>query len=102
MLYGEHISKSTRAMTSLRNSLRLFSWAMQQRLTPGARCQREAFVTVLGSPVPMCCHLLDLGCGHELLPSWQSVQERIRWLERSGDERWRHTLIRALRRNPQS
>ena len=63
-------------MTPLRNSLQQLARAMQQRLTPGVRYHQDTFVEVLHSHVPRGGCWLDLGCGHQLLPSWQSTQER--------------------------
>lgn len=63
-------------MIPLRNSLQRFARAMQQRLTPGVRYHQDTFVEVLGSHIPAGGHWLDLGCGHRLLPSWQSARER--------------------------
>jgi len=63
-------------MTPLRNSVQQFARAMQQRITPGVRYHQDAFVEVLWTHVPAGGHWLDLGCGHQLLPSWQSARER--------------------------
>jgi len=53
-----------------------FARAMQQRITPGVRYHQDTFVEVLRTHVPAAGHWLDLGCGHQLLPSWQSAWER--------------------------
>ncbi len=63
-------------MTPLRNSVQQFARAMRQRITPGVRYHQDAFVEVLWTHVPAGGHWLDLGCGHQLLPSWQSARER--------------------------
>ena len=120
-------------MTPLRNSVQQFARAMQQRLTPGVRYHQDTFVEVLGSHVPAGGHCLGLGCGHQLLLSWQSARERefiaavaridiissypglgmlpplaflkllgIRRPERPSNERWRHNLIGALRKDPRA
>jgi SAM-dependent methyltransferase len=63
-------------MAPLRNSIQRFVRVMQQRITPGVRYHQDTFVDVLGTRVPDGGRWLDLGCGHRLLPSWQSARER--------------------------
>lgn len=56
---------------------------MQQRIAPGVRYHQDAFVEVLGRHVPDGGQWLDLGCGHQLLPSWQSSREQ-EFIHRAG------------------
>ena len=70
-------------MTPLRNTVQQLSRAMQERLTPGVRYHQDTFVEVLGEHVPERGTWLDLGCGHQLLPSWQSKRER-EFIARAG------------------
>jgi SAM-dependent methyltransferase len=70
-------------MTPLRKSVQQFARAMQQRITPGVRYHQDTFVEVLGTQVPHGGRWLDLGCGHRLLPSWQSARER-EFITRAG------------------
>ncbi len=70
-------------MNSLRNQALALSRAMQARITPGVRYHQDTFVEVLGRHVPEGGHWLDLGCGHQLLPSWQAGAERD-YIARAG------------------
>ena len=57
---------------------RFFNWyhRIQRHLVPGLRYAQELFEDELATAVAPGCVWLDVGCGHQLLPSWRLDQEQ--------------------------
>ena len=57
----------------LRDRLGALTRAMTRRVAPSVRYHQDTFVDALSAYVPRGGRWLDLGCGHQLLPSWASA-----------------------------
>lgn len=51
-------------------------WGMRGVIAPGLRYSQDVYEEVLKRHVGPQTDWLDLGCGHQLLPSWRAEQER--------------------------
>ena len=60
----------------LRRALENIYWAMRGVITPGLEYPQYLYEEVLKSLVRPDTDWLDLGCGHQVLPSWRENQER--------------------------
>src|SRR5260370_42318589 len=51
-------------------------WALEKVIAPGLRYSHALYEDVLASQVSADTTWLDLGCGHQILPSWRAKQEK--------------------------
>lgn len=63
-------------MMTLRQSLLEMYWGMRRVVTPTLRYSQYSYEEVLQQRVSAETRWLDLGCGHQVLPSWRLEQER--------------------------
>jgi SAM-dependent methyltransferase len=61
---------------NLRQSMLKVYWGMRGVIAPGLRYSQELYEEVLKRHVGAETDWLDLGCGHQLLPSWRAEEER--------------------------
>lgn len=61
---------------TLRQSLLEMYWGMRRVVTPALRYSQYSYEEVLQQRVSAETRWLDLGCGHQVLPSWRLEQER--------------------------
>ena len=62
---------------SARRKRYLFYERWRRRIAPGVTNPQQDYEQVLFSAVEPETRWLDLGCGHELLPSWRPEQEKV-------------------------
>jgi ubiquinone/menaquinone biosynthesis C-methylase UbiE len=55
--------------------LRVYWW-LEKRIVPGLRYSQYHYHETLQSVVPVNCHWLDLGCGHQMFASWMTKEEQ--------------------------
>jgi hypothetical protein len=55
--------------------LRIYWW-LEKRIVPGLRYSQYHYHETLQSVVPVNCHWLDLGCGHQMFASWMTKEEQ--------------------------
>jgi SAM-dependent methyltransferase len=60
----------------MRHILRRIYWWLEKRIFPGLRYSQYHYHETLQSVVPMNCHWLDLGCGHQMFASWMTKEEQ--------------------------
>jgi SAM-dependent methyltransferase len=64
-------------MSAMRQRLLRFYWRAQARIVPGLRNSQYRYHEVLQSLLTPASRWLDIGCGHQLFPSWmRGVDER--------------------------
>lgn len=59
-----------------RETLYKIYWKIQAIIVPSLKYSQDLYEEVLKSHVNPQCVWLDLGCGHQLLPSWRLVEEK--------------------------
>jgi SAM-dependent methyltransferase len=60
-----------------RKNLFKFYWAVQKVIVPTLKFSQTLYEEVLKNYVTPDTRWLDLGCGHQLLPTWREEQERL-------------------------
>ncbi|MBN2566133.1 MAG: class I SAM-dependent methyltransferase [Candidatus Eisenbacteria bacterium] len=60
----------------IRDTCMRFYWRVQKRLVPDLRYSQYAYEEMLERVVEEGAAWLDVGCGHEILPSWRLEQEQ--------------------------
>jgi ubiquinone/menaquinone biosynthesis C-methylase UbiE len=50
-------------------------WKLEAIIAPGLKYSQSIYEDILNENCPGSCCWLDLGCGHQLLPSWRFEQE---------------------------
>lgn len=60
---------------NVRHALYKVYWAMRARITPGLRYSQDLYEDILGAYVTRETRWVDLGCGHQVLPSWRPEEE---------------------------
>ena len=59
----------------VRERLFTLSFALQRIFTPGLRYSQTDYEEALRSKAANASRWLDLGCGHQLLPTWRKQSE---------------------------
>jgi 2-polyprenyl-3-methyl-5-hydroxy-6-metoxy-1,4-benzoquinol methylase len=89
----------------LRSRMFEFYWTMESIVTPGLNNSQHAYKDTLAATIRPEQRLLDLGCGHQLLPEWmpQAMQDaaaiitpakQVVGLDRDYASLARHTMFR--------
>jgi ubiquinone/menaquinone biosynthesis C-methylase UbiE len=60
----------------MKKALRKFYWSARGVITPGLVYSQEMYERVLEEHITEGMVWCDLGCGHQVLPSWRAEQER--------------------------
>ena len=68
---------AARRKASLSAALYKVYWAMRGVITPRLRYSQYLYEDVLHSHVGRGTRWLDLGCGHQILPSWRAREEEL-------------------------